>query len=169
MVSTDTVPGQEELREQAAFDESYPPQAQQPFSPLSPPPNAQAAPEAGFAPGTYYPNSTQGYTPQPAAYPQEYAPPPVTQATQAPQAQLSPEYGYPQPTGYTPPVPGNPYDAPPADPYTQQSGGRTRRADENVSAVPNFNIPSTAANRYIPEEGGSSALANSSFLYVPNR
>ena len=129
-------------------------------------PNPQAAPEAGFAPGTYYPNNPQGYSPQPAGYPQEYNPQP---AAQPQQAQLNPEYGYSQQPGYTPPVPGNPYDAPPVDPYAQQPGGRTRRADENVSAVPIFNIPSTAANRYVPEEGGSSALANSSFLFVPYR
>ena len=161
---TDLVLGQEELREQAAFDESYPPQAQHQFSPLSPAANQQAAQEAGFAPG--YPNATnlaatqgsQGYLPQPAAYPQEYPPPPGAQPQQA---QLSPEYGYPQQTGYTPPVTGNPYDPPAADPYGQQAGGRTRRADENVSAVPVFNTPSAAAMRYVPEEGGLSALASS--------
>ncbi|KAL8786658.1 MAG: hypothetical protein Q9195_008112 [Heterodermia aff. obscurata] len=150
---------QEELREQAAFDESYPPQAQQqPFSPISPPPNQQSAAETGFAPGTYYPNTNQfapppgqGFSPQPAAYPQEYPPPPGAQPHQA---QLSPEYGYQQQTGYTPPVPGNPYDPPGADPYGQQQpGGRTRRADENVSAAPVSNTPSTAAKRYVPEEG----------------
>ena len=153
-LETNDSSGQEELREQAAFDESYPPQAQQQFSPIGPAPTPQAAPEAGYAPGTYYPPPPgQGYSPQPAAYPQEYPPPPGAQPHQA---QLSPEYNYPQPTGYTPPVTGNPYDPPGADPYGQQQpGGRTRRADENVSAAPVPNTPSNAAKRYVPEEGGS--------------
>ena len=164
-LQADSMLDQEELREQAAFDESYPPQAQHQFSPITSGPNAQPAPEAGFAPGNYYPNNNnfapppvnQNFSPQPATYPQEYPPPPGAQPQQA---QFSPEYGYPQQTGYTPPVTGNPYDAPAAEPYGQQPGGRTRRADENVSAAPVSNTPSTAARRYVPEEGGSSALAS---------
>jgi len=148
--------GQEELREQAAYDESYPPQAQQQFSPISAPPNAHGA-EAGYAPGQYYPPPPgPGYTPQPPAYGHEqYPPPPGTGP------QISPEYGYHQPTGYTPPPPNagqHPY-SPPPDPYGP--GGRARRADENVSAalstIPLTPTPSRAAKRYMPVdvEGGS--------------
>lgn len=158
---TNAVTGQEELREQAAYDESYPPQAQQQFSPISPPPNPQGGAEAGYAPGQYYPQSNSfppppgpGYTPQPAAYGHEQYPAPP-----GAQPQMSQEYGYPQQTGYTPPPPNagqHPY-TPPPDPYGQ--GGRTRRADENVSAAPVLPTPtpSRAAKRYMPvqAEGGS--------------
>ena len=161
----DSMLGQEELREQAAYDESYPPGAQHsPYSPITAPPNAQSAPEMGYAPGQYYPNSNNfapppapGYTPQPAAYGQEQYPPPP-----GAQPQAAAEYGYPPPpTGYTPP-PGagqHPYSPPPgaADPYGQPPGGRARRADENVSLAPIRPPPSRAAERYTPvvAEGGS--------------
>lgn len=56
--------GNDELRAQRAHDESYPPQAQQHLSAMSPSPTPEGDGEADHVPGSYYPQSHNSPPPQ---------------------------------------------------------------------------------------------------------
>lgn len=131
--------GQQEA-EQASYGQD--PYAQPPYSPNSPP-------QAGYVEG----GQQQPYLPSPPGQP--YSPPganygPEYQGQGVPlNAQVHPEYGYPAPAGFQPPVP-DAYTPPPGTAgYPPQQPREPRRADENVSAagfhntpnIPNNNVP----------------------------
>ncbi len=145
----------QEAEQRGEYDERYPPE--QPYSPLSPGANP---PGAGYPQpqDNYYPSSNAfppppnpAYSPNPAYNPAEYQAQPVQPGQ--PNAQIHPDYGYPQQQAgnpYAPPGPGGVFTPPPTDPYAAPSA--PRRADENVSAEPFLNTSSHVPNhdRYVP-------------------
>ena len=138
--------------ENPPYQEPYSPG---PYSPMQspPPPNATAG---SFPPENYYPSTNAfppppnaGLAPAPNYNPADYSAPPGIQAQQ-----IHPDYGYSPQPGYTPPQ--GVYSPNPADPYGGAAPGKTRRADENVSAEPFLNTTNTAPvteHRNV-EEGG---------------